>query len=1452
MFIKTLISIVGCFWLLSTAIPCWAENTAGSSQTDSSTQTANVPCETTLRLAAGQIVELTARITSPSDLPANAHIRIHWTLVDAEDEDRIPRLDHERSDHRREPDIFNIYTSPTADWTKDLHALDPDVYVLYRAPLAGTYCFSAEPIQEVVQPRGKRWRETGAIAEDRLARIVQWPANAKVPVELSIKRLSDVNLSDNSLQFELEPNDTPEQANPLPVLTDDDISDRGLVIIGGADDVDYIDNLHVGVSGDDWFQIRYDGTQPRVLKASLSIVDQLVVGQIRCYRVTDGKELAPAEPGQLVGIEEYTEGKNPNERVHQQKEQHRVAINRNLEPGQTYLLRVEANAPGYELQLRAVPPAPYDSPARSIREGMYDHLGQVASWLLNRPRGASVERRIRETGNLLGTHCMSCHTQSGVWGPAIPMVQGYRPQNMQFWRILQNICYQSMRPCNELKDAANNTSLPTLDLGDGPAGTRVAGHAVVALERFQTPRKLHSKQAIRAANYILQSSDPGGINAAGPGANVGQGVVFNYAGEVLAAAYESTGDLRYFRGLEDKARKILTIEVKFADDLGHRVEFFRRYFPKDYVQQVGEISRKSGTFEEVLEEAGKARELQVKIDSQVDEDLQRLRAIQADDGSWSFDPGQKTADGKWEVKDTKPDPSPTALALIALQAAEVSLDDETVSRGIAALLKMQHPSGYWNGASKTGFVSTSYAMHALSRYYPTTVQEPALNELVGSPGQSLQQTIARVRKLSNQNDPRWEGLLIEAATHPSPLVRYWAYIGLGGTHGYAGVTALISGLGETAKFAREAAHWALRQTLIDNRGWEQVAHAARHGDDLTRAAAMRALVMRVDGVMPGITIGWDSLSQVLTHGMVADPNPEVRSWAMRAAWNWWVWNPPMRQQLNVAWTEALVREESDQLVEISLRYQAQALLIANGHIGNPSEKHRYPELAQLITSLTARLNEGPENARRRLANRLTAIAGTFYNTRGGDGGPGQMGYITAGSTDLFGRAVLTHFKHAEQVADRPLGNVLTRLSLEAAKNVSIESLQKKLVNYSLEGPPEFRQLASSSVSDSKLVTLIAVAEQLEPMYRQLLRGAQEPERRAQLSDPILTMFRSVRWNLPNTDEQRNNILQFLVPDTSGFQTAHSIAEEVDVERRAIAEQAADATWYLSQGLGTAVAKNDDLHFDNLAKVLPQEFANPAEAYYWLPNIPWILTLETAPPDVASVAKNEPPPFDPWEELRSRALRLFLSQLTAEADSRNQLLAIELANKTALRRNPEVLAALADILPLQTDEEVKEQIQKVLSQSRDSFLKDLTNDIQQHQPDLIVKDESGNATVADAHFNDILYFRDYVVPEMNRTIRQDDRSCLICHGEPGRVPSMELHAPDDVGFLPVNQLMANYRILQKRVNLTAWKDSKLLRKPLNVQSGKEDGHQGGRRYQPDDPGYQILRHWAQNQVELRSK
>ncbi|NBT63432.1 MAG: hypothetical protein EBT02_16870 [Planctomycetia bacterium] len=209
----------------------------------------------------------------------------------------------------------------------------------------------------------------------------------------------------------------------------------------------------------------------------------LIAHRIRCYQINKDAKKTSEAPGSLVMLE-YREGADANERTHQQEESHRANICRTLKPGEVYYFRVEANAPGYQLQIRLLKAGPYEDPRLAIRQGMYTQIGQVDAWLTNRPRGASVERRIRDTGNLLGTNCMSCHTQSGVWGPAVPLLNGYKLENVQnFWH-LRNVMYECLRPTNELKDAANNTSLAPLDLGDGPAGTRAAGFNIVHLERI--------------------------------------------------------------------------------------------------------------------------------------------------------------------------------------------------------------------------------------------------------------------------------------------------------------------------------------------------------------------------------------------------------------------------------------------------------------------------------------------------------------------------------------------------------------------------------------------------------------------------------------------------------------------------------------------------------------------------------------------------------------------------------------------------------------------------------------------------------------------------------------------------------------------------------------------------------------------------------------------------------
>src|SRR5258705_10050941 len=124
-----------------------------------------------------------------------------------------------------------------------------------------------------------------------------------------------------------------------------------------------------------------------------------------------------------------------------------------------------------------------------------------------------------------------------------------------------------------------------------------------------------------------------------------------------------------------------------------------------------------------------------------------------------------------------------------------------------------------------------------------------------------------------------------------------------------------------------------------------------------------------------------------------DPHRGVRAWASRAAWNWWIWNPPVRQRLNQAFLTRLEQPEQSALVETAKRFQTEALFIANGQRPNGSKEHQYPELAELFETIAPRLDSAnnASGASGNLARRITKIAGTYYSIAGGGGGPGPKG-----------------------------------------------------------------------------------------------------------------------------------------------------------------------------------------------------------------------------------------------------------------------------------------------------------------------------------------------------------------------------------------------------------------------------------------------------------------------------
>lgn len=1295
-----------------------------------------------IELDAGETVEISAGVQSPSRLPSNGRIAAEWS-------------------------------GPAADvgFRKVLHALDPDLYVVFRAPQKGRYALSLRSVSDEV-PAGSapRWRESGVLAEVKsFPQQTPWPAGREVPVGLMI-RVTDFGSATRGGVVEMEPNNSIAQAQPLPLAAGE--GDQLVHVTGGADDIEYFDNGLFGDSGDDWFQLEYRGRQPRLLTVNMMPTDPFVAARVRCY-TPDGKE--------------YTAGKHLNETAHEQVEEHRTAIVRMLEPDGVYLLRVEANSPGYDLEVRIRQPAPLAEPKEAVRLAMYDHVAQVSAWLMNRPRGNSLDRRLRDTGSLYGSNCMSCHTQSGVWGPAGPIAHGYRIENPLHYRHLINIMYESLRPTNVLKDAANNTSLAPHDLGDGPAGTRVAGHNVLTLEAVVAPRKLHAKQQIRTANYVLQTSDPSGINAAGKGSNVGQGVVILYAAEILRRAWDTTGEARYLTGIEERAVRFLEIEPKFTDDIAHRVNFFRRVFPVDFAALKGN----SAEAQKLIE---RAREL-------VERDEQSLRLSQREDGGWGFAPGRV---------DSEADPAPTALAIDALVALGADRDDPAVARGVQALLKMQHPYGLWNRSARTGFVTTSYVLHTLSRLYPDAQPIMARSDLAPRSGESLQDAISRMRWLAHldawsasaTDEPpaQFLDLMQNGAAHASPLVRYWAMIALGARHDGQAVPALVQGLGDPVKMVREAARWGLRQSLLDDQGWEPVFDAYERGDDLVREQIAAALVMRADTVMTDSRVDLEQMGTMLDRMISEDANPAVRAWAARAAWNWWVWNPPIRQRLNEAYLTMLQTPEPSFLAENAKRYQLQALLIVNGNRSSANYDNPYPELADLMKAAGEAIEQGP--AAGLMSERLTRAAGTYYNASYGSNGTGQLGYATPQSSQTIGRAIMNFWQRAEQDGDPEA----TQLAVEAAANVIHEGVQTKLLHYSIKGPEALRPIASSSLSDPRAVLLPTSSEFVGPLLERIHSDVRTEEGRRRISRGTVRQLSQARWDLPASAGRQREFFNLLIPKLD--------------------DPSSEEQWFLAEQFGRVLAANPDFRTETLLSIAPRSFRSPMEEMFWLPSAGWMLTHETTVPEVGQSAVPAT-----RSELQQHALDLVVRNLAKDADRRLRTVAVSMLYQPALYSSPEVVAAaeqidtgmLGRLLPAAFDRELRE----AASEDRG-------------EPQLALTPE---------RLRNFAYFRDFVVPELTRENRLDGDSCFSCHGG-GKVPSMSLEAPDRRSrFLSPRDTWANYRTLLARINNSDVEQSKLLRKPLNVQTGKEDGHQGGLRYKPNDRGYEILRRWVLDAAQL---
>ena len=1553
-------------------------------------------------LEAGDSVTIHVRIDDPSALPGNARIEAIWDAPDLPG----PSYDGERGD---------LHSRRTGDWSKTLHALDPDVTLVYRAPVAGTYVLRLEAVTDRVDPLPDYHRDDGiAPMATPLPAKTPNPRGAALTVEID----AVPTLYAAGVLLEAEPNDTPEQAVELPLGEGD--ADRELRVIGSHDELEYFHNARAGKGPDDWFKIVYRGSRTKLLTANLQMVEPIVSGRIRVYKVgtPTAEELEPREPPKredfgnanpvpyvhppaeiLPGPEPiytYFDGRDINERIHQQDDNFRAFVTRRLHPGDTYYLRVEANQPAYEIELRVIDPAPYKDPRKAVQLSLDYQLAEVDAWLIHRPRNIAVHTRVRDGSSLFGENCMSCHTQSGVWGVADALRSGYRADRaVQNQRRLINTMYESLRPSVKLEDAAVNTSLAPNDLGDAPAGSRVAGRNIVLHERTFRPKALHAYQQRRTANYVLQTADPKGINAAGKGSNFGPNVVFKFAAEILERAWRDTGNPKYFLGMEEKARKILATgddRLKVVDDLGHRIEFLHDLFPKrgEYLQTVAEVSDRDPLR---IEEAGR---FYSALEKQVEKDLKRLLALQQDAGGWSFDLGLKEGDS-WKRLDEEPDAAPTAVALIALRAAGYGPESQPVQRATEWLLANQFEYGLWNRAAQTGFVTNAYVIRALSRLYPGEAEPLVRAQFEPKPGETPLETLARVRALQAAGRADFADLMLDAAKSSDPQVRRYAYLGLAGVtvarhtepvltpdQRQRAISALTAGLADPVKAVREAAFWSLRQHLLDDAGWPALFDAYGNGDPRARQSVIQALVTRADLVGSAASIEPAELANLLARAM-EDPHPGVRAFVFKAAWRWWVWNPGVRETINQAWADRLTRPEPNAHAEAALRYSTASMLIVNGQIANQTGgdflDQQYRELTELYELLDRRRSVGDEAAGL-LDRRLAAVAATHFQERGGDGGPGQLGYSTPKASETLGAAVLATYRRADDPTWR-------KIALEGAANVNHAELQRTLLELLRTGDLDLVATAARALANPQALTLPAHPEALRQLLdkvdRFLMAG------RADDARALAGFLSKVKWSFEGVSaEEERAFYELLAPSPSAALSppARSLLGRPAPEPNAVDESERAAL------LGTILGGNRTLH-----RRTAFDFIGSGGRELWLPSTEWMLayeeggltaeeavegaveaedlevveltfgrTTEQIVPDgltsrntilwwregvpgakltfaleapkagrydlvtaflydremgIVQFALNGEDIGEPWDfyradltgsgpvslgihELRkgrnlltvkmlganpdaepnhifgidyvklapdegsgslftkdergvdvidpivaakADVVRMFTSWFSADAprDTREQ--AIRLANRTALRRNPDVRKALADYVDKEPVPRLRDLIQNILNSDDSVYGKQLEKLIAEQKATLKGSDVRPLEPTK-PWIDDLIHFRDYVFAELTRVNESDNRACISCHGVPGRVPTLYLAPPDAAGYIPPEDLLGNYRRMQQRVDLADVEKSKFLLKPLNIQTGEDDGHQGGVRYERTDPGYRVIRDWVLKQSKLQ--
>lgn len=638
----------------------------------------------------------------------------------------------------------------------------------------------------------------------------------------------------------------------------------GRTVFAATDEIEYLDNRDEGKTGIDWYWFEVREPKPQLVMFDIDVLDRDVPVNLRLYR--------EVKTGAQATIEEYTEGKDPEEIRHDlQLEINSKLITRVIRPGK-YYLEVKANHPAYQLRTYLHDVPPYDDPRQAVRTAMDYLIAESDSWFAHTPRGGSRKTRVENVTDET-ERCVACHAgHFPMRGSLEGVKNGYPVAMRPQFKFMIDKLYNSMAPFY----GHANTQWLRFDLAPTNGIGRMARMILYYENYFShraTPRPEDAAGYLKLA-YRDRKELPG--NEFDGNRPISRFKVAADAWYDLDEFYKRTGKAEY-RETRDKIKSLLlSVEPKDLEDVCE--------------QTIAMLQTGDPTFA-----------------PRIKENVQKIFDAQHDDGAW-WTPHYAHA-GRYDPKldrlvapvppEQKSDPGlqfMTADVIYTLVKAGVPLSNPHLKKALDYFLPKQKNFGGWldnrGELFLTPFLETKWSVKALSTAFPFEARpaHSAAETASFDPARaSLLETLDWLDNLWDVHDEGATRKAIGLLSSPYVIVREAAASALGKMAVDAGQRRevemmqkpLLDALDDPSKLVSRAAAWSLRQILNDGYAPKELLEAMAKGNDRTRRGSTRVFAQYFYLALPHT----EYLQGLL--GRTADPDLLVRIQATKATWRWY-------------------------------------------------------------------------------------------------------------------------------------------------------------------------------------------------------------------------------------------------------------------------------------------------------------------------------------------------------------------------------------------------------------------------------------------------------------------------------------------------------------------------------------------------------------------------------------